>query len=492
MAYLDFSKGGITRGVTPSLAGEFGDVLGRPNLDNILGDGGYQEMLRRTSPAPRKGPVPETQIDRMVKALTGTNPSKPANIVKQSALAKNFPSVANAGKNISKFAKVAGPYVGALTTGITIGDIANKVLGRPTLGDALQTLSYRNPDWDKPTLRKLSKEEIARLPESIKQGLINDGLGYVIGAEDNEVASLTNELKQAKQPTATKPSAIAKNAIPKVLRDASGNVMLPSLPSTSPTGDLPDISTVIGNADGVSQLDGVTGDISNNGDKLDKLLELYNKRLELNKPYLEQLQNYTDNYRELQRQAYLRDVQRAGINDYIHGTNTASQLLGKYNPAEIEATRLDLMNKLLQTQSGELGGADELIGRAALAEAAGLPIEAALADKDTFKAMSPIMSSINALRGKTYSTDVNSRTKLQIAKMNLEGMLQRAKMAGDVRLQVAATSALANVNRALINSMGFSGATASDIGNVYNQLGYTPIDVSELQGNDLDAIINSL
>lgn len=490
MAYLDFGKGGITRGITPSLAGEFGDVLGIPNLDNILGDGGYQEMLRRTSPAPRKGPIPETQIDRMVKALTGTNPSKPATVVKQSVLAKNFPSVVNVGKNVGKFAKVAGPYAGALTTGITIGDIANKVLGRPTLGDALQTLSYRNPNWNKPTLRKLSKEEIARLPESVKQGLINDGLGYVIGAEDNEVANLTNELKQAKQPT-TKPSAIAKNTTPNILRDASGNVMLPNLPSTAPSNNLQDISTIpVGNSD-VSQLATTIGNISDDSDKLDKLLELYNRRLGLNKPYIEQLQNYVDNYGDYQRQAFNRDRYLAGIAGWS-GNDNFARMMGKYNPAEIEATRLDLMNKLLQTQSGELGGADELIGRAALAEAAGLPIEAALADKDTFKAMSPIMSSINALRGKTYSTDINSRTKLQVAKMNLEGMLQRAKMAGDVRLQVAATNALANVNRALINSMGFSGATASDIGNVYNQLGYTPIDVSELQGNDLDAIINSL
>ena len=378
---------------------------------------------------------------------------------------------------------VAGGAGGAFAAGI--GAIPGAGLGYGyggLAGDVTNILK----NIDNPYAEIKVKKEDLELLNKYLQGKKAE----TVKEQDNEVADLTNELMQAKQ-TTTKPSVVAKNTTPNILRDASGNVMLPNLPSTAPGNNLQGVNTIPVNDSEVSQLATNIGNTVSDSDRLDKLLELYNKRLDLNKPYIEQLQNYVNSYGDYQRQAFNRDRYLAGIAGWS-GNDNFAKLMGRYNPAEIEATRLDLMNKLLQTQSGELSGADELIGRATLAEAAGLPIEAALADKDTFKAMSPIMSSINALRGKTYSTDINSRTKLQIAKMNLEGMLQRAKYAGDVRLQVAATNALANVNRALINSMGFSGATASDIGNVYNQLGYTPIDVSELQGNDIDAIINSL
>lgn len=221
----------------------------------------------------------------------------------------------------------------------------------------------------------------------------------------------------------------------------------------------------------------------------DNILSRYNERLDINQPYIDKLGDYINNYDKLQSNAYEFNRFNTALAG-LSGNQGYKNL--KYNPAEIEATRLDLLNKMLQAKAGRISAEDDLLGKMAWARDYGMSPEIALLDKDTFKAMSPIISSYNALKGRTYATDINSQTKLQIAKMKLEGDLRRAQMSGNVRLQVATKIALANVNRALINSMGFGGANAGDIANVYNQMGYGNIDTSNLSGQDLNEYINRI
>ena len=199
--------------------------------------------------------------------------------------------------------------------------------------------------------------------------------------------------------------------------------------------------------------------------------------------------NYINNYDKLQSNAYEFNRFNTALAG-LSGNQGYKNL--KYNPAEIEATRLDLLNKMLQAKAGRMSAEDDLLGKIAWARDYGMSPEIALLDKDTFKAMSPIISSYNALKGRTYNTDINSQTKLQIAKMKLEGDMAIAKINRDVRAQVAIGNQLANVNRALINSMGFNGVSPAGLADIYNQMGYGTIDTSNLSGQDLNEYINRI
>lgn len=319
--------------------------------------------------------------------------------------------------------------------------------------------------------------------------------GYLSKSEAEEVKNAENSIRKGNVNSNGKNPTVSRVSSSTILRDANGNVMLPGLPNTAITGDLPDISTVAGNTvnglpqEGIEDVN-AQSDISTSSD-LDKLLEAYERRLSLNQPYMNALWQYIENYPEMQRAAMNRDKWLTGVS-ILSGSPEFKNMMGKYNPADIEATRLDLLNKLLQTKASELSGMDELIGRAALTKTGNLPIEAALADKDTFKAISPILSSINALKGRTYTTDINNQTKLQIAKMNLEGMLWKAKMNNDAAAQRVIANQLGNVNRALITSMGFNGVSPVGLADVYNQMGYGKLDTSNLQGADIQEAMNNL
>lgn len=314
-------------------------------------------------------------------------------------------------------------------------------------------------------------------------------------SEAKEVSDTENSIRKGDANTSNKQSTTGRVGSSTVLRDANGNVILPGLPGTSLVGDLPDISTATGNTasglseDSIEDINAQSG-ISTSSD-LDKLLEAYERRLSVNQPYMNALWQYMQNYPEMQRAAMNRDKWLTGVS-ILSGSPEFKNMIGKYNPADIEATRLDLLNKLLQTKANELSGMDELIGRAALTKTGNLPIEAALADKDTFKAMSPILSSINALKGRTYATDINNQTKLQVAKMKLESDMAIAKANRDVRAQIAIGNQLATINRALITSMGFNGVSPAGLADVYNQMGYGTLDTSNLQGVDLQSAMNNL
>ena len=205
------------------------------------------------------------------------------------------------------------------------------------------------------------------------------------------------------------------------------------------------------------------------------LLDMYNKQTELTEPYREGLRNYIDNYRELQRQAYLRDVQRAGINDYIHGTNTASQLLGKYNQADIEATRLDLINKLAQNQTAQLQGMNELVGNVGVVQNYGMPIETALANKNLLNTAAA-MSRADASR---YNAELRYNAK--VLDTMLDAAIRQAEQNQDVALkqQLEQMRGQNRVNVAILQGAGYG--NLNNVLQAANALGVVNVDPQLLQ-----------
>ena len=227
----------------------------------------------------------------------------------------------------------------------------------------------------------------------------------------------------------------------------------------------------------------VSEDIPN--DKLQLLLDFYNKQQQNLDPYRKDLEAYINNYNNYARQKFNMDRYLAGIAGWS-GNQNFGRMIGNYDPAEVEEKRLALMNKLAQEKSEEIAGPSRLIGNAYIAQAAGLPIEAALGDKDVFKAISPIMSSLNTLRGRRYTADTNlERTKLandvkmKIANLNNNRAMQIALGTWNTQKEIAHNRDITNLQRAMITSIGM-GADPHELANYANALGATNINIEQL------------
>lgn len=162
-------------------------------------------------------------------------------------------------------------------------------------------------------------------------------------------------------------------------------------------------------ADGVTPLD-VNAQPQDAKDIQD-LLDYYNGIQVAKQPYLKGLQEYIDNYKNLQEQAYLKDVFHAGMANYLNNPYEA-QLIGRYNPAEIEATRLDLLNKLAGEQIGQSQGVYNVDAIAKLAERSNLPLDIALADPNTIKTISSMINAQTTADARKYVADQNARARL--------------------------------------------------------------------------------
>lgn len=162
-------------------------------------------------------------------------------------------------------------------------------------------------------------------------------------------------------------------------------------------------------ADGITPLD--VNEQSQNAKDIQDLLDYYNGIQVAKQPYLKGLQEYIDNYKNLQEQAYLKDVFHAGMANYLNDPYEA-QLIGRYNPAEIEATRLDLLNKLAGERIGQSQGVYNVDAIAKLAERSNLPLDIALADPNTIKTISSMINAQTTADARKYVADQNARARL--------------------------------------------------------------------------------
>lgn len=87
-------------------------------------------------------------------------------------------------------------------------------------------------------------------------------------------------------------------------------------------------------------------------------------------------------------------------------------MMGKYNPAQIEATRLDLLNKLAQSEVAEAQGANNILGTAEMMQRAGLPANMALVDPEMIGKLSNVLSAQTAAEARKYVADQNYKAKV--------------------------------------------------------------------------------
>ena len=217
----------------------------------------------------------------------------------------------------------------------------------------------------------------------------------------------------------------------------------------------------------------------NNNRNYQDVLEAYNKQYEAQQPYLEALGNYINNYKGLQEDAMIRDrgnVALAGLT----GNAGYNQLVGRYNPATIEADRINLLNTLANIEAQRAGGLNELIGNMAIAEEMGLPIESAFGNKNLLTALTAYNKALYGLEGKKYTADRNYEAR--VIDTIYDNQIKLALQNNNIQLARELQNAK-NMNRiqtALIGQSGFG-----DIDNIIriaNALGYN-LNVNDANTN---------
>lgn len=218
----------------------------------------------------------------------------------------------------------------------------------------------------------------------------------------------------------------------------------------------------------------------------EELLSRYRQQQDEMQPYVNALQSYLNNYDAMVRNKQNADRFWQGASS-LTGNQAWSKIAENYNPLKIEADRINILKSIAEEKLKRTQGEDELMGNAYIAQMAGLPPESALGSKDIFKAISPIMSSMNALRGKMYSADRSidraqllNDAKIQIAKMNNARAMAIAQGTWSTQKEIAFNRDKANMQRALVSSLGFQQDPSQFLG-ATNALGLTKVDLKALQ-----------
>lgn len=221
---------------------------------------------------------------------------------------------------------------------------------------------------------------------------------------------------------------------------------------------------------------------------VEELLKRYNAYQQEMQPYREGLQDYINQYNDLQKQAFNRDRYLAGVAGWTGNQNFAN-MMGKYSPANMEANRLQLVKELANQNIEKEKGIDEMIGNASIAQSLGLRPEVALGGASLLKSLAPVMSSANALKGRIYSADISlERAKLinaskeKIAQMNNNRAMAIAQGTWSTQKEIAFNRDKANLQRAMVTALGF-GTDPTDLFGATNAMDLTNIDINRL--NDL-------
>ena len=163
---------------------------------------------------------------------------------------------------------------------------------------------------------------------------------------------------------------------------------------------------------------------------LQDVLALYQAQLGANKPYLEALQNYLNNYDDIMNQSRRQQRYWAGAAGFT-GNDAYRDLAKSYSPEQVEANRVQLIKALAEAKQGNIGELNKLVGNAKTAMSMGLPAEAGLASKDMLNALVNLQRSRDILEGKRYTADLGYEGKRYGADANLYGR----QYASDLALQ---------------------------------------------------------
>lgn len=224
--------------------------------------------------------------------------------------------------------------------------------------------------------------------------------------------------------------------------------------------DLPDIQSLnVGNAP-VDTEGSIAGNVDLNG-----MLERYRRQQELQKPYIEGLQNLINNYNNLQRNAFNLDRYFTGLAGWS-GNDRWADFGKRYSPITTEATKLDLLNKLAQGQIGIDDIENEMRGNIALAQQAGIDPRVAMANPKLVNALASIENAKTSAAARRYAADASREAKLTGIYSN--AMIQKAKQEGnwDLALQLQAMKNDGRLQSAIVNAVSFG----ADPATIYNAL----------------------
>lgn len=196
-----------------------------------------------------------------------------------------------------------------------------------------------------------------------------------------------------------------------------------------------------------------------NTDAMDAINKYVAQMQEINKPYIEGLQNYLANYND-----YLNNYHRA--RDFYTGLagwsgNSQWADVGKdYNTLSNEANKLAILKQAQDAQLGNINAINEMMGNIAIAEELGLPPEAAFSNKNLLTAFSMKDRENNRYR---IAMENNLMKKYGIDRNFARAIITR-QMANDNAINVANIYAGGYGNPA-----GRTGAIPSTMGQIQSQ-----------------------
>ena len=269
-----------------------------------------------------------------------------------------------------------------------------------------------------------------------------------------EKTSVDNN-QQAKQPTANKysgnmyqnPYTSKLDSIETIINEARANGQ--GYNGELGNQELQDIQTLNQN----NTTPNTEGSIASNIE-LDGMIDRYKRQQELQKPYIEGLQNLIDNYNNLQRNAMNLDRYFTGLAGWS-GNDRWADFGRRYNPITTEATKLDLLNKLAQGQIDIDDIENEMRGNIALAQQAGIDPRVAMANPKLVNALASIENAKTSAEARKYVADQNRETKL--AGIYSNAMIQKAKQEGnwDLALKLQAMRNDGRLQSAIVNAVSF-------------------------------------
>jgi hypothetical protein len=368
---------------------------------------------------------------------------------------------------------VGHPVIGATAGGLTGGAVQG------VANNQAQIRRDANRNWN----TYLTKDQFARnvysgiikLPEGVKLDdawnayLYGKGLNKTnsSGSKNNKEATTDSGSSNMYQ----NPYTGKLDSIENIINNARANGQ--GYNGELDNQDLPDIQSLNANNTPADTEGSIAGNVDLNG-----MLDRYRRQQELQKPYIEGLQNLINNYNNLQRNAFLTDVYLAGMSDYLRSPYTG-QLVGKYNPIRDEASRVDLLNKLAQGQIGVDDIENEMRGNIALAQQAGIDPRVAMANPKLVNALASIENAKTSAAARRYAADASRETKL--ANIQSNAMIQKAKLDGNWKLALMLQE-MKNDGRlqsAIVNAVSFG----ADPSVIYSALqGYGG---GSIQGNNL-------
>lgn len=314
---------------------------------------------------------------------------------------------------------------GAGTAGIQAGKIAGKATARKALSNIIKNKTLRDVATKASVLNTSKNKLGGREARTIYTTLLALGTGN----NKDKPKGIPDKSKSGEEGSSTNN------------RKTSNNLYTNSLPQGNTN-----IDDTINNTGG-----------NNMEMNLDAILDLYNKQYEAQQPYLEALGNFINDYKGLQEDAMIRDrgnVALAGLS----GNEGYKQLVGRYNPATIEADRINLLNTLANVEAQRAGGLNELIGNIAIAEEMGLPPESAFGNKNLLTALGAYNRALYGLEGRKYTADINRDIQLALmaGRRDLALTLQQLKNAGGLERAFVGSAGYGDIDN-LINAMRMMG-----------------------------------